>query len=71
MGITIDKRDYNATKTSYGYYTDENGTMYPFEYNETIEEGEITDFSISWDDDVPDNRSEVEESILDEFADKE
>jgi hypothetical protein len=37
MGITIDKENFMVVKTSYGYYTDNQGFMYPFsvEVNET------------------------------------
>ena len=37
MGIIIDKENFMVVKTSYGYYTDNQGFMYPFsvEVNET------------------------------------
>ena len=30
MGITIDKEDHMVVTTSYGYYTDNDGIIYPF-----------------------------------------
>ena len=41
MGTTIDKENFMIVKTSYGYYTDNQGFMYPFsvEVNETEKKG--------------------------------
>jgi hypothetical protein len=68
MGITIDKKNYVVVKTSYGYYTDNEGFMYPFsvEVNET--DGEQKWIEISWDDDTPENINDVETDLLERFC---
>jgi hypothetical protein len=67
MGITIDKENYVVVKTSYGYYTDKQGIIYPFsvEVNET--QGEQRWIEISWDDDTPENINDVEGDILEMY----
>jgi hypothetical protein len=67
MGITIDKENYVVVKTSYGYYTDNEGIIYPFsvEVNET--QGEQRWIEISWDDDTPENINDVEGDILEMY----
>lgn len=67
MGITIDKENYVVVKTSYGYYTDKQGAIYPFsvEVNET--QGEQRWIEISWDDDTPENINDVEGDILEMY----
>lgn len=67
MGITIDKENYVVVKTSYGYYTDKQGVIYPFsvEVNET--QGEQRWIEISWDDDTPENINDVEGDILEMY----
>lgn len=68
MGITIDKENFMVVKTSYGYYTDNQGFMYPFsvEVNET--DGEQKWIDISWDDDRPGNIDDVENVLLEKFC---
>ena len=68
MGITIDKENFMVVKTSYGYYTDNQGFMYPFsvEVNET--DGEQKWIEISWDDDTPKNVDDVESGLLEMFC---
>jgi hypothetical protein len=68
MGITIDKENFMVVKTSYGYYTDNQGFMYPFsvEVNET--DGEQKWIDISWDDDSPGNIDDVENELLEKFC---
>ena len=68
MGITIDKENFMVVKTSYGYYTDNHGSMYPFsvEVNET--DGEQKWIDISWDDDRPGNIDDVENDLLEQFC---
>ena len=67
MGITIDKENFMVVKTSYGYYTDNQGFMYPFsvEVNETG--GVQKSIDISWDDDYPGNIDDVEVDLLEMF----
>lgn len=67
MGITIDKQNFMVVKTSYGYYTDNQGFMYPFsvEVNET--DGSQKSIEISWDDDYPGNIDDVEVDLLEMF----
>jgi hypothetical protein len=67
MGIIIDKENYMVVKTSYGHYTDKQGTIYPFsvEVNET--QGEQRWIEISWDDDTPGNIDDVEGDILEMY----
>jgi hypothetical protein len=67
MGITIDKENFMVVKTSYGYYTDNQGFMYPFsvEVNET--DGVQKSIEISWDDDYPGNIDDVEIDLLEMF----
>jgi hypothetical protein len=67
MGITIDKENFMVVKTSYGYYTDNQGFMYPFsvEVNET--DGVQKSIEISWDDDYPRNIDDVEVDLLEMF----
>jgi hypothetical protein len=66
-GITIDKENFMVVKTSYGYYTDNQGFMYPFsvEVNET--DGVQKSIEISWDDDYPRNIDDVEVDLLEMF----
>ena len=68
MGIIIDKENFMVVKTSYGYYTDNQGFMYPFsvEVNETA--GEQKWIEISWDDDSPENLNDVETDLLEQFC---
>lgn len=68
MGITIDKENFMVVKTSYGYYTDNQGVMYPFsvEVNETA--GEQKWIEISWDDDTPANIDQIELELLEKFC---
>ena len=68
MGITIDKENFMVVKTSYGYYTDNQGFMYPFsvEVNETA--GEQKSIEISWDDDSPENIDQIELELLEKFC---
>lgn len=67
MGITIDKENFMVVKTSYGYYTDNQGFIYPFsvEVNETG--GVQKSIEISWDDDYPGNIDDVEGDLLEMF----
>lgn len=56
MGITIDKTIH------YGYYTDDEGTIYPF----SVEmEDDVTE--ISWDDDQPENVDDIEDELREMF----
>ena len=63
MNITIEKKDYLVVKNSYGFVTDDEGTIFPFEVVVTEEEDEDTDIEISWDDDQPKNLKKVEDEI--------
>jgi hypothetical protein len=67
MGITIDKKDFMIVKTSYGYYTDNNGVMYPFSVEVSNTNGEDSWIEISWDDDTPKNIDDVESELLEMF----
>ena len=67
MDITIDKEDYLVVKNSYGYVTDDEGTIYPFEIVVTETEGEISDIDITWDDDEPEDVNDVEDEIKSMF----
>lgn len=68
MNIIIDKPDYVVVKTSYGYFTDDEGTDYPFsvEINET--NGEQKWIEISWDDDAPIDYDLVEQDLMEIFV---
>jgi hypothetical protein len=68
MGITIDKENFMVVKTSYGYYSDNQGIDYPFsvEVNET--DGEQKWIEISWDDDIPGNIDDIESNLLEKFC---
>jgi hypothetical protein len=67
MDITIDKEDYKVVTTSYGFVTDDDGNIYPFEVEVTEVEGENQWIEISWDDDQPENVEDVESEITDLF----
>jgi hypothetical protein len=67
MDITIDKEDYKVVTTSYGFVTDDDGNIYPFEVEVTEVEGEDQWIEISWDDDQPENVEDVESEITDLF----
>jgi hypothetical protein len=67
MDITIDKENYSVVTTSYGFVTDDDGNIYPFEIVVTEIDGEGTDVEISWDDDEPENVDEVEDEIKSMF----
>jgi hypothetical protein len=64
MGITIDKKNFMVVKTSYGYYTDNKGSIYPFSVEVSEMKGEQKWIEISWDDDTPGNIDDVEGDIL-------
>ncbi len=68
MGITIDKENFMVVKTSYGYYTDNHGSMYPFSVELSEIKGERKWIDISWDDDRPGNVDDVEISLLEQFC---
>ena len=68
MGITIDKENFMVVKTSYGYYTDNHGSMYPFSVELSEIKGERTWIDISWNDDRPGNVDDVEISLLEQFC---
>jgi hypothetical protein len=64
MDITIDKENYSVVTTSYGFVTDDDGNIYPFEFVVTEIDGEgIVDVEINWDDDEPENVDEIEDEI--------
>ena len=67
MGITIDKKNFMVVKTSYGYYTDNKGAIYPFSVEVSEMKGEQKWIEISWDDDTPANIDDVEGDILEMF----
>ena len=67
MGITIDKENYMVVKTSYGYYTDKQGIIYPFSVDISETQGEQRWIEISWDDDTPENINDVEGDILEMY----
>lgn len=69
MEITIDKPDYVVVKTSYGYYTDKKGVIYPFSVEISETDGEQKSIEISWDDDNPMNIDDVELELLEKFCD--
>jgi hypothetical protein len=67
MGITIDKENYVVVKTSYGYYTDKQGIIYPFSVDINETQGEQRWIEISWDDDTPENINDIEVELLEMF----
>ena len=67
MGITIDKENFMVVKTSYGYYTDNQGFMYPFSVVVNETDGVQKSIEISWDDDYPGNIDDVEVDLLEMF----
>ncbi len=67
MGITIDKENYVVVKTSYGYYTDKQGIIYPFSVDINETHGEQRWIEISWDDDIPYNINDIEVELLEMF----
>ncbi len=64
MGLTIDKENYVVVKTSYGYYTDNQNTVFPFSVEITEVAGEKKTIEISWDDEKPRNIDDIEIEIL-------
>jgi hypothetical protein len=59
MGITIDKSEI----IHYGYYTGEDGEIYPFSV-EIMEVDEVQlSIEILWDDDQPHNVDEIEDIL--------
>jgi hypothetical protein len=68
MNIVIDKPDYVVVKTSYGFFTNDEGIDYPFsvEVNET--NGEQKWIEISWDDDAPIDYDLVEQDLMEIFV---
>jgi hypothetical protein len=67
MGITIDKENYVVVKTSYGYYTDKQGIIYPFSVDISETQGKQKWIEISWDDDTPGNIDDIEFELLETF----
>ncbi len=63
MSITLDKSEI----THYGYYTDDDGTMYPFSVEITEKDGVQEWIEISWDDDQPENVDDIEDELRDMF----
>ena len=68
MGTTIDKENFMIVKTSYGYYTDNQGFMYPFSVEVNVTAGEQKSIEISWDDDTPANINQIELELLEKFC---
>ena len=66
-GIVIDKENYLIVKTSYGYFTDAEGIIYPFSVEVTENDGIKEGVEISWDDDQPDNMEDIEEQLRERF----
>ncbi len=64
MRIIIDKENYIVVKTSYGYYSDSQDTIYPFSLETTEVDGEKKTVEIFWDDDTPPNIDDIEIEIL-------
>jgi hypothetical protein len=67
IGITIDKKNFMVVKTSYGHYTDNKGSIYPFSVEVSEMKGEQKWIEISWDDDTPGNIDDVEGDILEMY----
>ena len=65
--IVIDKENYLVVKTSYGYFTDDEGTIYPFSVEVTENDGVKEDVEISWDDDIPIYKDEIEAELRKRF----
>jgi len=63
MGITIDK----VVTTHYGYYTDNERTIYPFSVEITEVNDEDQWIEISWDDVQPTNVEDIEDELRDMF----
>jgi hypothetical protein len=63
MAITLDRSEI----IHYGYYTDDDGTMYPFSVEITEKDGNQEWIDISWDDDQPENVDDIEEQLRDMF----
>ncbi len=61
--IIIDKFKYITVVHSAGYYTDDNGVIYPFSVEHTMEEDSEPSVDIIWDDDSPDDIDIVEKDI--------
>lgn len=63
MAITLDRSEI----IHYGYYTDDDGTMYPFSVEIIEKDGNQEWIDISWDDDQPENVDDIEEQLRDMF----
>jgi hypothetical protein len=63
MAITLDKSEI----IHYGYYTDDEGTMYPFSVEISEQDREQVSIEISWDDDQPDNVDDIEDELKEMF----
>ena len=68
MGTTIDRENFMIVKTSYGYYTDNHGFMYPFSVEVNVTAGQQKSIEISWDDDTPANVDQIELELLEKFC---
>jgi hypothetical protein len=63
MGITIDRSDI----VHYGYYTGDDGEIYPFSVEITEKDGSQEWIEISWDDNQPENVEDIEDELRDMF----
>lgn len=71
MDLIVDKRYFNSVSTSYGSFIDDVGNNYPFEYRETRKKGNRVKHNIRWQKNIPENKIEVEELIMDVFLGEE
>ena len=66
MSITLDRKEIS----NYGYYTADNGDIFPFSVEILEVEGEQESVEISWDDDQPENVDEIENQLRELFEEK-
>jgi hypothetical protein len=67
LNLVIDKENYLIVKTSYGYFTNDDGTIYPFSVEVTENDGNQESIEISWDDDKPEHNVEIEIELRKRF----
>lgn len=67
MSITLDRIEIN----NYGYYTDDNGDIFPFSVEIIEIDGKQESLEISWDDNRPENVNEIEDQLRKLFEEEE
>jgi hypothetical protein len=63
MAIILDRSEI----IHYGYYTDDEGTIYPFSVELAEKDGNQEWIEIVWDDDQPENVDDIEDELRNMF----